>query len=249
MSFARRHRAIIALVVLLVVGAILAQVAATRNQANPDSPALDSRDASPTGALALALWLEQLGYRVDRLEGSASSPSDIVRYLFVLRPTRQFSRSDSRAVLDWIRRGGTLVYVPSLFSTSLLTTFQPGDGLDRELDLAPTIGAGGTSQSSVMPSLPFFIAPTASRFSANRTISLQPRDSSWVPLVETGESPRRQVLVARRRYGAGQAVALGSEDFLSNAHLADADNRAVTLNVLARGASTRTVALDRKSVV
>jgi hypothetical protein len=243
-AFLRRSRAIIALAALLVLGAVVAQAASGRNPTDPGGPALSSRDAGPEGTLALAVWLESLGYHVDRLEGSGSSPSDAIRYLFVLKPSRRLARPDAVAILDWIRRGGTLVYVPNLYPELLSPPTEVGDGLARELDLAPGFGSGSQNPLVPGPGLPFFTMPAASQFRSSTTLVLNPIDSGWIPLIEVDSSSHRDTVVARRRYGSGQVVAIASGDFLSNAHLGDDENFAIVLNVLARGPSSRVAAFD-----
>ncbi len=240
----QRHLGVIVLVVLLVAGAIIAQIAGDRAVQGRGGPALSSTDAGPTGALALALWLEQLGFRVDRPASGGPSPSDSVRYFFVLHPTQRVSQDDARSVVEWVRRGGTLVYVPSLFTESALTPFEAGDGLDRQLDLAPGVGMVGPDRRILSPILPFFNAPPAGQFSVGAGNVLHPSNPAWISLVEVDTGGRRQVLVARRRFGAGQALAIGSDDFLSNGHLGDADNSAVILNLLARGSANRVAMFD-----
>ena len=77
-----RHRAALILGALLVAGAVAAQLIGERT--NAGGPPLASRDSSPTGALALALWLERLGYGVDRLETGSQPELQSGSILFVL---------------------------------------------------------------------------------------------------------------------------------------------------------------------
>lgn len=242
----RRNREIVALVLLLVLGAVVAQVAANRDAAGRQGPILSSRDANSTGALALALWLERLGYRVTQLEGSRSSPDDTVRYLFVLKPANRFSRADASAVINWIRRGGTLLYVPSIVPSFGSVGVGPGDGLGAEINLGLSGGLRG-GDSAARPAnavLPFFETPPGSRFSVADPWTLDLKDSAWVPLIDLATTGTSQVIAAERRYGAGRVYAVASASFFDNAHLAEADNFALVLNALARGADERVVAFD-----
>ena len=61
------HRATIMLAALLVFGAIVAQVVGDRK---PSGPSLSSQAADGDGALALAMWLDRLGYPVARAAGT-----------------------------------------------------------------------------------------------------------------------------------------------------------------------------------
>jgi hypothetical protein len=239
-----RNSTTIALIALLVVGAIIAQVASEQDQSKRPGPSLVSTDAGSNGTLALVLWLEQLGYRIDRPSSDGAAPTDTVRYYFVLRPVQRVSDDDARSIVEWVRRGGTLVYAPSLVTEGGVTPFAAGDGLDRRLDLIPAPLSFGEDRRTLAPSFPFFSAPTAPTFSVTPNVALHPTAADWLPLIEVDQSGRRQVLVARRRYGAGQAIAIGSDDFLANAHLGDAENSALVLNVLARGAEPRVAMFD-----
>jgi hypothetical protein len=242
----RRNRATIALVLLLAIGAVIAQVAANRDAAQRGGTILSSRDASPRGSLALALWLERLGYRVSQLAGAASTPDDTIRYLFVLRPTTRVTQTEARAVINWVRRGGTLVYVPSLVPTFGATGVDVGDGLGGELDVALKLasGANAATPRSAAPVLPFFTSPAGLSFVVADTGALGLGSDAWVPILEVPTAVPAQVVAAERRYGAGRAYAVASESFFDNAHLANADNAALVLNLLARGAGERVVAFD-----
>jgi hypothetical protein len=242
--FVRRHRTALVLGLLLLVGVVLAQIASARNAAEQGGPALSSLDAKPGGALALALWLQSEGFRVDRLDGGLSSPDDTVRYLFVLRPTQRFDQADARSIIEWVGRGGTLIYVPGVVLDPSASAPDLGDGLDRELNLVPGFGSGGQNPLRISPGPPFFTSPPASQFRSAATFGLNPVDPNWIPLIEVENSTDNRVVVARRRYGAGQAVAIGSEDLLSNGHIGDGDNLALLLNVLARGAPDKVAAFD-----
>jgi Domain of unknown function (DUF4350) len=245
-EFLRRNRATIALVLLLVIGAIIAQVAADRDASQRGEAVLSSRDASPRGSLALALWLERLGYRVSQLAGAVSTPDDTIRYLFVLRPTTRLTQTEARAIVNWVRRGGTLVYVPSLIPTFGATGVDVGDGLGSELDVALQVASGASTATprSAAPVLPFFTSPAGSSFVVADTGALTLGADAWVPLLQVPTAGPAQIVAAERRYGAGRAYAVASAGFFDNAHLANADNAALVLNLLARGAEERVVAFD-----
>jgi hypothetical protein len=240
----RRHLAAVTLALLLLAGAIAGQAAADRDQASKGGPALVSTDAGQRGALALALWLQRQGYRVDRPANGGQSPGDQVGIYFVLHPLRRVAPEDARAIVDWTRRGGTLVYAPSYVTEGGPSAFQPGDGLDTQVNLAPTIGRVGEAPGEVAPAFPFFSAPPVARFVASADTFLNPTDAAWIPLVEVDRFGQRRVLIAFRRYGAGQAIAIGSDAYLSNGHLGDADNAALILNMLARAGARRVALFD-----
>jgi Domain of unknown function (DUF4350) len=244
-GFARRNRAALFLGLLLVVGAVIAQVAAENNPP-PGGPPLSSRDAGPGGTLALALWLQRLGYRVERAEGRQSSPGDGTGTLFVLEPSQRFQQVEARLTADWVRRGGTLVYAPSLLPVVTATGVSLDDGLGSELGIGPRFGRGpaGPTATPATPALPFFVAPPASRFVVDDALALDFRDDAWVPLVHRGSGSSADVVVATRALGRGRVVAAASPAFFANRGIGEGDNSALVLNVLARAPAATVVTFD-----
>ena len=75
------------------------------------------------------MWLERLGYSVDRLEWTVAVPGrDDVDLLFLLRPTRRLRANEADDIVHWIADGGTLVYHPNVFFPSTSAPL-PSDGL------------------------------------------------------------------------------------------------------------------------
>lgn len=232
-AFLRRHRSSLLLAALLIAGAVAAEVAAERDR---PQPVLSSDDASPTGALALALWLERLGYGVERLQGHRSAPDASVDLLFVLAPIQRFERADAGITLDWVRQGGVLVYLPVLWP-GLNRSGTIADPLDDELGIGLR---SGEAPEAAEPFAPFFVAPPARRFDLDAWTRLELRDDSWLPLIEEHD----RVLVATRQIGRGRVYAASDRRLFANEGIARADNAAFVLNVLARHPDRRIVAFD-----
>jgi hypothetical protein len=246
MTWLRRHRAIVLLSVLLLLGAAVATLLAGP-AGNPAAPPLSSDDAAPEGALALAWWLQRLGHPVVRVEGSQSTPEKSVGLFFELAPTERVSPTDSEAILAWVRAGGTLVYVPG-FVPSLT-----GDGLQSDDGLAPALGlqllvpvAPATAQAPThpligSPALPFFTQPAATSFSLAPTAGLDLTAPDWAPLVV---GPGNRVVVAVRALSRGRVYAAASADFFANAQIGQGNHAALLLNLLARQPPGEVVAFD-----
>jgi hypothetical protein len=230
-----RHRAALFLAALLVGGAIIGQTVAERTR-DREGPPLTSTDAHPSGALGLALWLERLGYPVQRIDQSGSSLDD-VGVLFVLLPLRPFDRAEAAALAGWVRRGGVLVYLPSPNLTTALLDATPRDPLANELEVGLRVGSRTASASGTAP---FFTAPPASSLHVDTPWALDLRAEDWVPLVQEGD----RVFAASRQLGAGRVYAVSAEALFSNADIGEADNAAFVLNVLARVPDARTVAFE-----
>lgn len=221
---------------LLIAGAVVAQVVAERN--GEAGPPLSSRSSSAGGALALARWLERIGYTVERLEGTSSADLADGAMLFVLEPIRGFDHGEAEAILSWVRRGGSLVYVPGEFSVlSQAFPTLAADALSAELGVAQRLV---TLTDDASPALPFFTAPPASRFRVHTRDALDLRDESWVPLIAQEE----RVIAATRQIGSGRVYAAASDALFANSDLGKQANAAFVLNILARHPETQSVVFE-----
>lgn len=231
----RRNRLWALLAILVFSGAVVAQVVAEHNRST-GGPGLSSTDPAPGGTLALALWLEELGYQIARIE-DRSPGADEADVVFVLAPVRPLDEAEVEALLAWVRRGGLLVYTPSSGTlTSLLGGSAGADRLLRRVGSQLTIGPGVDEAG---PSLPFFRSPPAASFRVGTFWSLG-GEEPWVPLVEGSG----QVIVATRALGEGRVYVSASGAFFSNDGIERADNHALVLNALRRHPHVRSVAFD-----
>ena len=234
-DFLRRRRAMILLGTLLVVAGWVTQQVAERNE--QVLTGLSSRDSGKGGALGLATWLTGSGYQVGH-DDESQAIGDIY---FVLQPSRSFDRSEARAVLDWVRNGGVLLYLPG-FNQALATQVQGSpDVVTEEMELR--VGLGPLVESAV-PSPLFFTAPPAASFRVNTPIALTPSADAWTPIVESagGET----IIAALRPLGAGWVYAASAGALLSNDGIGSAGNAAFVQNLLARHAPHRTVTFDER---
>ncbi len=229
------HRAALLLATLVLGGAVLGQVVAERTS-GPEGPPLSSTDAHPGGTLGLALWLERLGYQVQRVE-SSTTPLDEGGVLFVLLPVRPFARAEAAALTEWVRRGGTLVYYPGPIFAPATIDAAPRDALPSELEIATRFAPFTTTASGAEA---FFTAPRVNTLRVDTRWALELSSDAWVPLVQ--ESDR--VYAASRTLGGGRVFVVATEAFFTNEAIERVDNAAFTLNVLARAPGARTVAFE-----
>src|SRR5262249_28305722 len=94
--------------------------------AGPSGPTTYSSDED--GALALYNWTRALGYDARRLEYRAFALDEQDTALVILNPNERIDRAQSRAVLDWVDRGGTLIFADD--SSAL---FGPANALLEDL--------------------------------------------------------------------------------------------------------------------
>ncbi|MCC7449927.1 MAG: DUF4350 domain-containing protein [Anaerolineae bacterium] len=74
----------------------------------PAAPAYSTRSTDANGAMALRLWLEQMGYPVREILTNPVQP-DTANVLFILGPEASYSNEEADSVRRWVRRGNTLI--------------------------------------------------------------------------------------------------------------------------------------------
>jgi len=220
-ALARRHGALALLVLLVVAGALIAQGAAAEG---PRGIALSSADSDAQGALALASWLQEIGYRVSR-DGVRNA-----QVAFVLEPVRAYDLEEARGLLAWVEAGGTLVYVPSRLDLPRMF-IEPGraDHLQQALGLQVKTGQYVDEAEGWEA---FFKQPYGRRFQVRTFRRLESSDNAWLPIIT---SPGTSGAIAlTRQMGAGRIYATSAESLLDNAGIGQWDNRSFVLNILAR---------------
>lgn len=219
---------------LLIFAVMLAVVLVTQRiagdqtaQAEPD---LVSDSAAPGGARALYLWLESLGYQVERLEYREFRPGDTARVLLMLAPASQPDAQELDALRVWVERGGALIVAGSL-GLSLPQTVVAGtsgvDGLGavlKKFDLALQFQG---SQAEAGTGQPLLLRPPVTSVRVEATSFVTGSDS----LVPYLGKPGRPV-GAGLAVGKGQVYVLASNYAFSNQALGQADNGALLLNWL-----------------
>jgi hypothetical protein len=192
---------------LLLIVAVLSVLSATSGT-NESPLSLDS--ASPGGGLALRLWLERTGYRLDRYDSFLTPSRD--RTVVLLEPLRGADKGERAALLRWVRGGGRLVVATSL-EPSLLAPF----GFNDVFALT----------ARVRVTEPLLLRPPASRLSG--TTSLVGRRVSAPGVIAATEYG---AVLRHSRMGRGEIWAFTAPALLDNAHLGLAQNRRLAINLL-----------------
>ena len=152
MSRAARTKTIIGVLIVAVL-----VMAAALNRAQPELRAPDAAfaDATPPGGQGLALLLGKLGYAAKVQDAPLKTMPKDARVWLVLGPQTQFSQDEARKLLDWVKRGHTLIYCADRpgFATPPGEDTPEATGietLENAIDLSPMtpdysveIGAGG----------------------------------------------------------------------------------------------------------
>jgi hypothetical protein len=232
----RRYRVFTPLALLLLVGALAGFALQERESERRSGPSLSSRDDRPQGSLALAMWLEKLGYDVHRLEWTEAVPESDVDILFVLRPTRRIRPSESEDIVRWINEGGTLIYHPNVLPVSTSSP-SPSDGLSDRLDLnVRRVAAVDRATVGLQP----LNRPEITEVDAAATFDLELEGETWMPLLVNGQ----RNLAATREMGKGRVYAFTTPALFNNESLSRGGNADVLLSLLARHSNARRVAFD-----
>ena len=97
----------------LGIGILLMLIAVTSAavlQQNKESEiAYLSTSSEPNGALALKLWLSDLGYQSATSSQTVFEPSQSIKTIFVLQPIMPISESEWEIFDQWLQAGGTLI--------------------------------------------------------------------------------------------------------------------------------------------
>jgi hypothetical protein len=103
----RDTRLAVGILILLVIVSV---VAALQQETKQEFPKLSTLSSAPNGALALKLWMQELGYKVDEqiLEAFVPPKSDSI--VFMLEPLFP-TEGELEAVDKWVEAGGTLIAI------------------------------------------------------------------------------------------------------------------------------------------
>lgn len=215
------------LAALVVLLAVLAAVGAVRSDDGTTSQALSIYSNDDPGARALYLWLGEIGFRTTSIERRTFAVSDDTRLLFILTPRMPMEPRAVETVLNWVRRGGTLVHVTQSQNRLL-------DSLAVRLDRLPA------STTRILPLQPVLTRPPVKNIELETRATLAADDPAWVAVLGTGD----RVTALERRLGAGRVIVLSTVAPLTNAGLRTGDNWKLALNLLADVPAGARVAFD-----
>jgi hypothetical protein len=192
---------ITALFVLMLVFALLRGAPQTEVSHDPDS-------TGPTGLAALRLWLEEMGYQVERTNNRRFELPDEANLLFIYPNAEPYSPFDAVILYRWVAGGGTLVLIgPTPRESALIDAFGVRPG-------APA-GFGGNVRQA-QPLLPEGEAEWLHLGQGN-TLDLEDAPQAISVLVTSGGNPQ----VAVQSVGEGTVWHLSPDFALTNNGLRD----------------------------
>ncbi len=218
------------LVILLVVAVVVQQAAPERTM--PEPPDLSSDSSAPGGAKAVYLWLQSVGYRVDRLEYRDFRLDEASQVMVMLAPTTPFSKDHLSTLRRWVERGGTLIVAGS---SDVNFPQIPFGASSPQLNSLPSVlGEFGMdlrrldeTRVEVNPSQPLLLQPAVSTARVEATSYIS-RTAGLVTFLGEEEMP----VAAGLSVGKGQIYVLASSYAWSNQGLGQADNAILLLNWL-----------------
>jgi hypothetical protein len=172
----------------LALGLLVVLVAFILLQGEEQAPTpFDPASTAPSGLRALWLWLEAMGYTVERNDGTTFAIPPESALLFVYPNQQSYSESEAEQVRRWVNDGGTLVLVDhTLAENALRSRFPVENGatitalftnVDQQQPLFPDL-AEPIALTDNVPILDLSNAPTAISVLATSegqtTLALQP---------------------------------------------------------------------------
>ncbi len=118
----------------LALALLVVLVAFTVVQGEPSGPRpFDPSSADPTGLRALWLWLEEMGFMVERNDGvTFALPTDSAMF-FVFPNQHLYREEEAKQLQSWVAAGGTLVLIgPAPADAALIDAFRVAPGLPSE---------------------------------------------------------------------------------------------------------------------
>lgn len=239
----RIARELLLILTPLVIAAVIA-VQASSEQATTPTTDLLSDSTAPNGAKAVYLWLETLGYRVERMEYREFEFDHGTGVLLVLAPSNRPLKDELTTMRRWVEDGGTLIVAASAPSPlAQLPGIEPSIAGDASAAVLDEFGIElrplPSPQVDSAPGQPLLLRPAVSqaRVEASHFIAGSPR---LVPYLGDPEHP----VAASLEVGQGRVYVLASTYALSNQGLDNADNAALLLNWLPPPGDAGVVAFD-----
>lgn len=184
-----------------------------------------THSSAPEGALALYNWARAIGYDTQRLEYRAFALDERDAALVVLNPSESVNRTQARAILDWVDRGGTLIL--ALDRNAL---FGPTNELLDELKFDTTVYTTTQTIERAGPAQPALDQPPVGRAAVQAGRVLVPHRDDYATLLGAPGAP----LIAGVKHGAGYVYLSATVFPFSNEGLRDSENAALVLNMLRR---------------
>ncbi len=236
--------------VLFAFACVLGILAQKGGDQAQNLPRAQYNDASPLGGKGLRLMLQRLGYDVHlQNEPLQKMPKD-ARVWVLLDPETRFSQHEADLLIDWVRRGGTLVWACAPGATDFSWNTNAGDGtahalLCKKLDVQSSTGF--TPDSAPLPVLTSLTPSSANEYwygvqNATASADTFTINRSYLELAGTPAGCE----LARMTVGNGQIFIAPDALMFTNYALNKPDNAVLATNLIRLHAPNGGVYFDER---
>jgi len=189
-----------------------------------------STSSNPQGALALKLWLKELGFTpFEEIETVFQPPADST-LVFILQPTFPIAKAEWKSLDDWVNAGGTLILAGDNFPTS--------DAINH-FDFSWAYLETSATELSI--SSPLFHSPAVTtQIPAPADLAFTSLRTDFVILLNSGKSP----IMLSFKQGQGQVILCSAPYLFSNLGLKNDAAAETLLNLAALPADKGKVWFD-----
>ncbi len=224
-----RRTLLLVIAAVLLIG-LLAFAASPPAANSADQNVGSSHNAAQDGALALYTWLGKIGYQAERIEyGPFDIPTDAAA-LFVIEPGSNLTQIEREDLLAWVRGGGILIWAESGLQTSQVLR-------DWNISLV----ASSKPYDKLNPAQPM-PNPAVAEASVGTNYALDISKRTDATTLYLGS--KAAALLVGFNEGKGRVFVTSASHLFSNLGLQEADNGALTLNLLAGVIKGGKVTLD-----
>src|SRR5690349_18147433 len=218
----------------LVIGILLALIVVTiiatlQKGQGPATPYL-STSSAPDGALALKLWLDELGYPAGTTSQTVFEPEKNIKTIFILQPILPISETEWKLIDKWVSNGGLLVLA--------------GDNLETQsaaehFDFSMVFAGDQITETAV--SFPLLNSPAMTAKIPSQGIrAFTTTRSDFVSLISANGFP----LMVSFEQGKGRVILSSTPYFFSNQALKNDSNASLILNLIAFSSQKGSVWFD-----
>jgi hypothetical protein len=228
------------IVLAILLAVMVATAAFLGSQGGEDTaeprPSPSSYSAKGSGTKALFLWLQGLGFQVQRWEQPLTRLPAEPAVLLVLGPGRPVEESELKTLERWVMGGGTAVLADDGVGVPIPGVW-PGPP-------ALAFGLRGRLAGKPGEMHPAFPSPYALGVETVAPTGLVRYEritpEGWAPLFGDGAGD----LVGIRRLGRGTLIAVSDPGLFSNARIETADHARLILNIVLRGGGRGPILVD-----
>lgn len=177
-----------------------------------------STSAAPNGALALKLWLGELGYPSATSSLASFDPGQDIRAIFILQPTLEITKNEWKFLDEWVQKGGILILAGDNAPTDAAM-----EHYEFSLSFLPEPIVEFAASTPLLNS-----PPTTSKIKTQAGYGLTTSRIDYFPLVSANVLP----IIVSLEQGKGMVILSSTPYSFSNQALKDDPNASLMLNLM-----------------